>query len=276
MKMRNILLLALIAFAFFSGCKQSDPNEVLGRKGDIVHFAGRQWDVKSGYNGPGPNRFSKDYESVWVDELGYLHMNIIKKDDGLWYSSEVISQENLGYGTYAFTIQGDPLQFASNVVLGLFTWDNNSFYEEANSEVDIEFSKWGVTGDKNPLTMSVQPVFFSTYFAERSHQAFVDTTLLQGVSTHTFTWTDTLITWNSYVGENYATGTPFASWSFGLDNPPRIKEEGGNQSQPIVIPAPGATTNARINFWTLNHVAQGPADGKDHEIVIRKFEYTPM
>jgi hypothetical protein len=276
MRTTQLFLLAICTLSIFSGCKQSDPNDVLGRKGDVVHFSGRKWDVKYGYNGPGPNRFSKDYENVWVDDLGYLHMLITKKDDGLWYSSEVISQDNLGYGTYAFTIQGNPLEFASNVVLGLFTWDNNTFYEAANSEVDIEFSKWGVAGDKNPLTMSVQPVFFSTYFAERSHQVFADSTLLEGVTTHIFNWTDTLITWKSFVGENYTNATPFATWQFGLDNPPRIKVENGNQSAPIVIPAPGATTNARINFWTLNHVAQGPANGLNHEMVIRKFEYTPM
>jgi hypothetical protein len=268
--------LLLLTACLFMTCKQSNPDDVLGRKGDIVHFSGRLWDIKSGYNGPGPNSFSKDYENVWVDENGYLHLSITKHDDGQWYSSEIISQDNLGYGTYAFTIQGNPLEFAHNVVLGLFTWDNNTFYEAANSEVDIEFSKWGVLNDKNPLTMSVQPVFFSTYFAERSHQVFADSTLIQGVSTHIFTWTDTLITWKSFQGDDFRMATPFAEWQFDLDHPARIKVENGNQSLPIVIPAPGATTNARINFWTQTYIANGPSNGLEHEIVIRKFEYLPL
>jgi hypothetical protein len=276
--MRNLFAITgLIAgLMIMAGCKQSDPNDVLGRKGDIVHFSGRLWDVKYGFNGPGPNNFSKDYENVWVDENGYLHMLITKKEDGQWYSSEVISQDNLGYGTYAFTIQGNPLEFASNVVLGLFTWDDSTFYEQANSEVDIEFSKWGVETDRNPLTMSVQPVFFGPYNAERSHQVIVDSTFIQGVSTHIFTWTDTLITWKSFRGEDYRNSEPFAEWDFDLDHPARIKYENGNQSLPIVIPAPGEHTNARINFWTLSWVANGPSNGKEHEIVIRRFEYTPL
>jgi len=162
------------------------------------------------------------------------------------------------------------------VVLGLFTWDNNTFYEEANSEVDIEFSKWGVLDDKNPLTMSVQSVFFGTYYPERSHQAFVDSSLIQGVSTHTFTWTDTLITWKSYQGENIVGQEPMATWSFGLDNPARVITENSNSSLPIVIPAPSNTTNARINFWTLTYLANGRSNGLDHEVVIRNFKYDPL
>lgn len=274
--MKQIAWVTLALGLSLSACKQSNPEEVLGRTKDVVTFSGRKWEIKSGYNGPGPNTFSRDYENVWVDEKGYLHMAITKHSDGKWYSSEVISQENLGYGTYAFTIQGNPLAFASNVVLGLFTWDNNTFYEQANSEVDIEFSKWGISTDRNPLTTSVQPVWFGQYYAERSRQHFIDSTLIQGVSTHIFTWTDTLITWKSFRGEDWRNGTPFTTWQFDLDHPPRIKYENGEQSQPVVIPAPGATTNARINFWTLTNIAQGPSDGKEQEIVIRKFEYVPL
>jgi hypothetical protein len=276
MSNRFASLFFLFSWVLFAGCKQSDPADALDRTADVVDFSGRKWDIKSGYNGPGPNSFSKDYENVWVDERGFLHMSITKHEDGNWYSSEVISQDNLGYGTYAFTIQGNPLNFAKNVVLGLFTWDNNTFYEQANSEVDIEFSKWGVEDDTHPLTTSVQPVFFSTYYAERSHQHMVDPEILNGVTTHIFTWTDSLITWKSFKGEDFRTTEPFSTWEYDLDHPPRVKEENGQQSLPVVIPAPGATTNARINFWTQTYIANGPSDGKNHEIVIRKFEYLPL
>lgn len=264
-----------LLFAALSGCKQSNPDDVLGRKENTVVFAGRVWDIKSGFNGPGPNTFSKDYENVWIDERGFLHLSILKKDDGQWYSSEVISQDTVGYGTYVWTIQADPLTFASNVVLGLFTWDNNTFFEQANSEVDIEFSKWGDASDIHPLTTSVQPVNFGVYYPERSHQHPVDPDLLVGVTTHLFTWTDTLITWKSFRGEEWRNAVPFSSWTFDLNNPARVKNENGFNSQPIVIPAPGNTTNARMNFWTLAFVANGPSDGMEHEVIIRDFEYWP-
>jgi hypothetical protein len=269
-----LLLLLLATTLIWSGCKQSDPNDVLGRKGDVVHFAGRKWDVKSGYNGPGPNTFSKDYESVWVDENGYLHLTILKKG-AEWFSSEVISQDTMGYGTYVWTIQADPVKFASNVVLGLFTWDNNTFYEEANSEVDIEFSKWGGNDQTNVLTTSVQPVWFGTYYPERTHVHELDSALLRGVTTHLFHWTDTLITWKSFRGKEWRNAEPMATWDFDLDHPARIKSENGQNSVPIVIPGPGSTTNARMNFWTQTYLAYGPSNGLEHEVVIQNFEYIP-
>lgn len=266
-----------VCFLALAACKQSNPEDVLLRQGDVVQFAGRKWDIKSNEYavGPGPNFFSKRYSDVWVDENGYLHLNIAYHD-GKWYSTEVISKENLGYGTYAWTIQGDPHLFADNVVLGLFSWDNNSFYTQANSEVDIELSYWGNRSNPSPLTYSVQPVSFGPVYEERSHKVDMEDALLAGVTTHVFNWTDTLITWYSYPGDYRADANSYADWSFDLNNPARVKNENGQSSVPVIIPAPGATTNARMNFWTLPHVAIGPSDGQRQEIVIRNFVYQPM
>ncbi|MEN9639735.1 MAG: hypothetical protein RLZZ262_1604 [Bacteroidota bacterium] len=272
------LVVMLLAISALTTCKQSSPEEIAYmRQGDIIEFAGRKWDIKSNEFavGPGPNYFSKRYSDVWTDEQGYLHLNIAFHD-GKWYSTEVVSQDNLGYGKYAWTIQGDPHLFASNVVLGLFTWDNNTFFSQANSEVDIEFSYWGVETNTSPLTYSVQPVNFGPYYPERSRNMIMDATRFAGVTTHVFEWTPELITWYSYEGEYHEGATPYAQWSFDTNHPPRVKHEGGQSSQPIVIPAPGTTTNARMNFWTLPHIANGPANGLAHEVVIRDFVYEPM
>lgn len=271
--MRNTLYLFLM-LAIVS-CKQSDPQDVLGRVGDTVTFSGRKWDIKSSATpvGPGPNVFSKRYDDVWVDDKGYLHLTI-DQHDNQWYSSEVVGQDNLGYGTYTWTIQADPMSFAENVVFGLFTWDNNTFVTDGNSEVDIEFSKWGDPTSVTPTTYSVQPVSFGSFYAERTKEKEIANSLLKGVTTHQFTWTDTLITWKSYRG-NLPIGEPIASWSFNLNHPPRVKEEGGVVSNPIVIPAPGLTTNARMNFWTLPYQSLAPLNGLKHEVVIQRFTYEP-
>jgi hypothetical protein len=188
----------------------------------------------------------------------------------------VVGQDNLGYGTYIFTIQADPMSFSENVVFGLFTWDNNTMLTQGNSEVDIEFSKWGDATAEEPTTFSVQPVSFGTFYPERTRENFIDPDILNGVTTHLFNWTDTLITWYSYAGDDYENATPIATWSFNLNNPPRVKQDGSLVSQPIVIPAPGATTNCRMNFWTLPFSAIGPNNGLQHEVVIRDFKYIPM
>lgn len=278
--MRAVLFFIIVCFiaVHFSSCKQSDPEDILDRIGDVVYFSGYAWDVKISDNvllGPGPNYFSGYYEDVFVDEQGYLHMRIAEHG-GKWYSSEVISQMAMGYGTYTFVVQGDLENIPENITLGLFTWDNNTFFEEANSEVDIEFSKWGDTAFDNTLHFSVQPVNFGPYYPERTYNPDTEPGDLIGISTHLFIWTDTLITWNSYRGDSEDPADLVATWSFDLDNPARVKNENGSSSEPIIIPAPGETTNARINFWLLPWVSTIPTDGLEQEVVIRRFAYAPL
>lgn len=270
------LFLFLTIVALLSSCEQSEPEDVLGRIGDVVDFSGYKWDVKHApyQQGPGPNYFSGLYEDVFVDYRGYLHLRIAQHN-GIWYSTEVITQENLGYGTYVFTIQGDLVNIPINTVLGLFTWSNESFATQANSEVDIEFAKWG-NEDAGTLHYSVQPVNFGPFYAERTKEAAVDPNALIGVSTHTFHWTDSLISWKSYAGAAIDPSKEIASWSFDLNNPARIKYENGNASAPIVIPAPDDHTNARINYWILPQAGIAPSDGLEHEIVIQNFDYIPL
>ncbi len=276
-KFIHVLSITLIVAGCIAttSCEVSEP-AVRSRQGDTLNFAGREWVIKhnDALLGPGPNIFTNHPSHVWVDNNGYLHLTIDERE-GTWYSTEVVSKENMGYGTYVFTIQGDPVNIDENVVLGLFTWDNNTFQQEANSEVDIEFAKWGEPEEGYTLQYGVQPINFGPYYPERVDKPVVDSSQWIGVSTHAFTWTDTLITWKSWPGSEYDNGTPTASWNFDLNNPARIKNEGQNSSRPIIIPAPGETTNARMNFWLLEGPS-GPANQERHEMIIRNFQYLPL
>jgi hypothetical protein len=273
----------LIHFSFclalvliIGSCRQSEPEQSIGRVGSVVKFAGRTWDVKSSEQpvGPGPNYFSNYYNDVWVDEYGWLHLHIAEHD-GIWYSSEVVGRDTCGYGTYTFTVQADPMGFAENVVFGLFTWDDSTFFSDANSEVDIEFSKWGDTASNQPLTYSVQPVSFGAYYPERTKEVLFDLLKLSGVTTHQFKWSPEIIEWKSFAGSQ-ATGDPLTSWNFDLNHPPRRKIEGGNTSDYVIIPKPGSHTNVRINLWCLPYQFPGPNNKTSHEVVIRAFNYTPL
>ncbi|MBP9881723.1 MAG: hypothetical protein KBF44_16540 [Chitinophagales bacterium] len=274
--MKKIFGLLVISL-WLNGCKQSDPEDVLGREGDVVNFSGYVWDVKINEYavGPGPNYFSGFYEDVFVDDNGYLHMRIAEHN-GKWYSSEIVGRDTLGYGKYTWVMQADLENIPENITVGLFTWDNESFFAEANSEVDIEFSKWGNPDLATTLHYSVQPVAFGPTYPERTHNAFTEPGDLVGVTTHVFTWTDTLIEWRSYKGDSTDPLNETAYWSFDLDNPARVKNEGGNSSEAIVIPGPGPNTNARINFWLLPWIDTTPTDGLEQEIIVRRFEYEAM
>lgn len=270
----NISFLLLSLF-LISACKQSEPS-FNGRDGDFLSFSGMQWEIKHSTNllGPGPNFFSDHPNDVWIDDQNFLHLSVHQRN-GTWFSTEVISVDTFAYGTYVFTIEGNLKNIDKNIVLGLFTWDDETFQEQANSEVDIEFAKWGVDTVENTLQYGVQPIAFGDFNPERVHKPEISSDNWIGVSTHAFTWTESLITWESWTGTEYGNGTPLSSWSFNLDNPARIKYEGENESDPVIIPAPGNTTNARMNLWLVNGPS-GPANSFNHEVIIQKFQFIPL
>lgn len=283
--MRVSVYIYLLAIIMVS-CHQSDPPEVaksvntetFGRVGDSVRFSGLDWTVKiheTGQWGPGPNFFSGHEDDIILDSNGYLHMKIVNRD-GKWMSTEVVANDKMGYGTYIFTLDGDFENIPENIVLGLFTWDNTSFKEAANSEVDIEISKWGNKSDPWTLQYGVQPINFGTLYPERMYRPEYPLGEFTGVTTHGFLWTDTAIHWRSYAGDVYGKGKLLGSWRFDTSNPARVKEEGGQKSDAIVIPKPGNETTARINLWITPWVSPAPTDGKEQEMIIRRFEYRPL
>ncbi len=269
----TLYLLGALFMMSFASCEQSEPN-FTGRDGNVLTFSGMKWDIKTGFNGPGPNYFKGHPNDIFIDDNGYLHLSVNERE-GTWNCTEVVSQDTMGYGKYVWTIEGNVVNIDRNIVLGLFTWDNNTFQEQANSEVDIEFAKWGDPDEEYTLQYGVQPIAFGPYNEERVFKPLEDNNNWIGVSTHAFTWTDTLITWESWSGSNIDGKLPNASWTFDLSNPAKRKFEGQNVSDPIIIPAPGSTTNARMNLWLVNG-PEGPFVPVRHEVIIRSFEYTPI
>lgn len=258
-------------------CKQGDPPVPEPKQNSDFIFSGIKWNLKSDKidkMGPGPNYFSDSSANVWIDASNYLHLKITNRN-GKWECPEIISENKFGFGTYVFTIASDVANLNERVVLGLFTWDNTSFYEQANSEVDIEFSKWTVASDSLTLTYSAQPVQFDNPipYYERNKKPVMQVSKLKTLSVHAFNWTDSLITWKSYEGDVYPGTNLIASWQFDKSNPSRIKMEGGRNSNPIIIPLPGSDTHARINLWLLNGLP--PSDNKEVEVIIKSFKFIP-
>jgi hypothetical protein len=265
----------VFALLFLNNCTLEEP-ELGSRQGDSLFFSGRWWTIKKYEDitwGPGPNYFSANPNHVWVDEKDRLHMTI-SPFDGKWFATEIISADTMGYGTYRFTILGDFVNMPENVTLGLFTWDDNTFYEAGNSEVDIELSKWGVDSTIQTINYAVQPVAFGPVYEERHHNPIIDNPeILNGLTTHEFTWLPNKISWRSYEGEKPDEAKLISSWEFDNTNQARVKNENGNSSEPIVIPKPGETTNTRINYWLQTYISRSPTDGQAQEIMVTNFEY---
>lgn len=116
--------------------------------GRRLDFAGRSWRVKGpGYYGPGPNVFSDDPASVWVDAAG-LHLTLARRN-GTWTSTEVTLADPLGYGDYVVTTVGPLENLDLRAVLGIFLWRYGPCWSDAYlwwnpyDEIDIEYGRWG-------------------------------------------------------------------------------------------------------------------------------------
>ena len=270
--------LILLCMVVFVACKQSPPPPLVipEIKGDFA-FSGYQWKYKNATTpvGPGPNRFAGNNEFAWVDVLGNLHLKIGQKNN-FWQCSEIISTKTFGYGTYVFTCLSDISNFNERVVFGFFTWDNYSFQTQANSEIDVEFSRWGNANDSGLVTYSAQPVIFSNPvpYTERTHKPKIATSYLKEPMTYMMKWTPDSVYWESYRGLTYPGTEKVSTWTFTKNNIPRSKIENSQTSNPIVVPAPSDSTNVRFNFWLLN--GQAPSNGQVHEVVLSNFQYTPL
>lgn len=203
-----------------------------------VEFAGKTWNVKSGYGNPGSNNWSNSENNVWVDDDGKLHLKIRKIGD-TWHCSELISQQSFGYGEYKFYLNSNVEDLDKNIVVGLFT------YLDDLNEIDIEFSRWGSKNNKQVGKYVVQPDN-STNFTLNLNGSY---------STHRFRWLPDKVSFQSWHGhdKNPTDNTLINEWEYTGDDIPE-----------------SSTEKVHINFWLLGD--SPPSDGEEAEIIIEDFE----
>ncbi len=230
----------------------------------VLPFSGRSWGVKesSGPVGPGGNYFSADSSDVWVDSAG-LHLTI-SQSEGIWYSTEVVMSESLGYGTYVFQTNSRMDQLDANATFGAFTWDpfgdDPRIPNFPNREIDFEDSRWG---DPNRATNSqfvVQP-----YNVLGNSRRF---TLPDLSSDPRLT---RILKWNRGRVEFIALHGHYGPHDFPatavIDRFVMLEDLSRNR----VVPTPGRE-NFRFNLW-LN---QDSLDRDESvEVVINHFDYVP-
>lgn len=225
--------------------------------GRTLNFGGKSWRIKGpGVFGPGPNAFSDSTDQVWVDSENHLHMRI-RNSSGVWYSSEITTEEVLGYGDYQFTTIGRIDALASNVVFGFFHWQYPLCFDGGNpwnlhNEVDVEISRWGNPADV-PAQFIVQP-FQVANNGERFDLSYSSDTEL---TTFAYRWFSDRIEFRAWKGDTNSElpGNMIHSWVY---TGPYIPSED--------------IARMHMNFWQF----QGPPDdGLDQEIVITDFVFIP-
>ncbi len=210
----------------------------------LLSFSGYEW-IAEGSGGnkinPGQNYFSCSDDNVWVDENGYLHLRITKRE-GRWYCAKVTLKESHSYNKYIFTVASRVDKLNRNVVGGLFT------YLDDSNEIDIEFSKWGIRNNHEGQFI-VQPA----YNTGNSHRFKLK--LKETFSTHIIDWKKNKIDFSSYNGhymENPPKGNIISEWSYGGKDIPCEDEE-----------------RVMINLWLFN--GKPPSDNKEAEMIISSF-----
>jgi hypothetical protein len=181
---------------------------------------------------------------VWVDDSGYLHLNIVQRD-GKWYSTEVVCQDTLQYGAYTLSLASRVDLLDKNAVLGFFSWDTDA-PQYNYREIDIEFSRWGEDAGKNAQYV-IQP------WDVGGNRYRFDLALSGADSVHRFDWQADRVQFDSWDGN----GSPLQSWTY---------------TNTAAIPPAGAG-NARINLWLMDGVA--PSGGQNIEVVVKSFEFIP-
>lgn len=217
----------------------------------VIEFSGYRWYVKnsrSGTLGPGPCHFSDSTENVTVTANGDLHLNI-NRSGSRWNCAEIVTVEEMGYGTYAFELASDPSELDMNAVLGLFTWADDATAENAK-EIDIEYSRWGDARKPNGQFV-VQPG------NSPGHIFRFDFPWTMQPNTHRFQWQEGQVRYQaSMLAEHLSAQKQLvANWTY-------LGE----------TPSPGRV-HARINLWLFHN--QPPSDDLEQSVIIKSFQFRP-
>ncbi len=232
--------------------------------GRMIDFGGQAWRVKGdGYYGPGPNWFSDDPSSVWVDGAG-LHMTITTSangEPGTWSSTEIAMEDPLGYGDYRFTTRGDLDAFADNVVFGVFLWqyppcDPGPNRWNQTNEFDVEISRWGDPNNANAQFVA-QPYDWAGNIDRFDIDYAVAEQQHDGLVSYAYRWMPDRVECRAWYGAADAESpeTMIRTWTYAGVHLPRPEQP-----------------RLHINLW---HTGVRPDDLQEHRVVIGDFGFVP-
>lgn len=215
---------------------------------NTINFGGYMWDVRNGGGGPGPNNWSD--QNVFLDAIGNLHLRLTN-NQGQWNAAELYTEQSLGYGKYSFSVQAPLNSFDKNVVLGMFNYPPPSVGPDGTNEIDIEYATWG-GAQANHGNWTVWP---ANQGPSNTSQAF-DAGPNSSDSVQSFDWTSQRVT---FAAQAAGSATPYASWSYAPSD--------------YIHAIPQSSLPIHINLWAFQGTP--PSDGKDVEVVLTGFKFTP-
>ena len=218
-----------------------------------IQFGGYSWWVRTGYGESGPNNWSEN--NVYVDSGGDLHLKLTHDTTtGKWYCAELTMLESLGFGTYSFALKSNPYLLDKNIVLGLFSYPEESVAPDTTNEIDIEYAMWG-----GGQTLHGNWTIWPTSLGHTESEEYFDGSQSGAASIQQYIWTSTSITFSATNVEGSQPKT-YASWKFQPSDPLQSISQ-------ITMPV-------EMNLWLYE--SKPPSDGKEVDIVVSGFTYTPI
>jgi hypothetical protein len=216
---------------------------------ETLSFGGLRWFIKNAPLRVWPDNNYFATPSAYVDNVGRLHLTITPCPSfgGQWCAAEIFTTQNVGYGTYNFSVASPLPTLDANVTLGMFTWDAQAS-SVSNREWDIEVSKWGNANATTNAQYVVQP-----YTGPNNLRRFDIATSSQ--TTHSVVWNPTSVAFNSS-----SAGGPIDNWSYqaGANLPP--------------VPTPG---DVRLHLNLYLNSGFSPNSLQPQEVIISQFQYDP-
>ncbi len=251
------LLLALAMTPFAAQALTHEELQWQGFGDRVVEFSGHKWRAKHGGRfGPGNNYFSESGENIRVDEKGWLHLRITRRDSK-WYCPELVLVDALGYGDYIFKTVGRVDRLDPNVIFGLFLWEyqedysSNEVYNGAN-EFDIEFGTW-----KDPKRQPAQFACQPWQPPGNEHHFDIRIEGDDAKSSHAFLW--------------HPSGIACRSWHGHRDVPPPSEMIHSWFYAGPHLPRPEAP-RVHLNLWCIE---EPPSDLQEHEVILAEFKFVP-
>lgn len=246
---------ATLAIAAISACNLASSA--------TITWKGHVWDVTGAepIGAPSSGQINGNASNVMVDSNGYLHVKITQSGS-TFTGAQLFTQDNLGFGTYQFQIEGDITNMEKGVVLGLFPYGPTAgIGVDGENEIDIEFSKWNDVASGNNADFTYYPPTGhgdANYTASFEHNFFIN---FGGAtqSTSRIEWTPTNI--NSTIMTGFQPIGTTANVVSPADN--YAPSSPSTKIPQVALPV-------GINLWTY-----GSKPTKALDIVIRDFTFVP-
>lgn len=258
-KFTSALIISILVLTACGKNDESVTKKELKVPEGYVGFSGYLWkcadenDESEGMDNP-DDFCQPSKKNVSVDSSGNLVLQI-KKINGIWYGARISIDSAMGYGEYSLQIQNAPGSLDHNTELRFFVLNMDDSYEEMTTQNGVKYMYDEQAGSR------ICYYAYST-LSKIPFEHFVENTKLNSIE-NLF---QKLTIYDSYY--SYQTINS-GNREYNMNVSPNKSDD-----ESFEFAKTSDNNTVVINFclpWD-----NAPDDGKEHKIIIKKFEFKPI